>query len=307
MHFAVAAYDRARLDGMPMIVANFFNDNFSSILNGVALGMLIFVLAVGLSLIFGLLDVLNLAHGSLYLLGSYVGYQLVEKQGVGFVPAALIAVVLGLALGLVLHGFLRPIRGRGHLDQVLLTLGLFFVVADLITIIWGNDFYSITPPRFLEQSVVMFGHYYPAYRLGVMVVGAAIALAVYLLFERTQLGAIVRAAVEDRDMTGALGVNVTLVMLSVLMLGAALATFAGVIGAPILSISTGVGDQVLLLALIVVVVGGLGSIPGAFVASLLIGEVQSLGAALIPEIAPFALFGAMAVVLVVRPTGLFAR
>jgi branched-chain amino acid transport system permease protein len=291
----------------PMLVANFFNDNFSSILNGLALGMLIFVLAVGLSLIFGLLDVLNLAHGSLYLLGSYVGFQLVEREGVAFVPAALIAVVLGLALGVVLHALLRPIRGRGHLDQVLLTLGIFFVVADLITIVWGTDFFTITPPAFLERSVVIHGHFYPAYRLAVMAVGAAIALAVWLLFERTQLGATVRAAVEDRDMTGALGVDVTRVMLSVLMLGAALATFAGVIGAPILSISTGVGDQVLLLALIVVVVGGLGSIPGAFAASLIIGEVQTLGAALIPEVAPFALFGAMALILIARPTGLAGR
>jgi branched-chain amino acid transport system permease protein len=275
-----------------MLVASFFNDNFSSILNGLALGMLIFVLAVGLSLIFGLLDVLNLAHGSLYLLGSFVGFQLVEREGVAFVPAALIAVVLGLALGVVLHALLRPIRGRGHLDQVLLTLGIFFVVADLITIVWGTDFFTITPPAFLERSVVIHGHFYPAYRLAVMAVGAAIALAVWLLFERTQLGATVRAAVEDRDMTGALGVDVTRVMLSVLMLGAALATFAGVIGAPILSISTGVGDQVLLLALIVVVVGGLGSIPGAFAASLIIGEVQTLGAALI---------------LIARPTGLAGR
>jgi branched-chain amino acid transport system permease protein len=294
------------------LAANFFDQNFSSILNGVALGMLIFVLAVGLSLIFGLLDVLNLAHGSLYLLGTYLGYQLVEKQGLPFIAAALISIVFGLALGLVLHLFLLPIRGRGHLDQVLLTLGLFFVVQDVVTIVWDRDFHSITPPKFLQSSSVLFGHYYPSYRLAVIVVGVVIALAAYLVFERTQLGAILRAAVEDRAMVAALGHNVNVVMLSVLLAGAALATFAGVIGGPILQVIPSVGNEVLLLALIVVVVGGLGSIPGAFVASLIIGEVQSLGVSLgqqhgFPQAAPFALFGAMALILIVRPEGLFGR
>lgn len=295
-----------------VVAANFFDQNFSSILNGVALGMLVFVLAVGLSLIFGLLDVLNLAHGSLYLLGTYLGYQLVEKQGVPFIAAAAISLVFGVALGLVLGAFLRPIRGRGHLDQVLLTLGLFFVVADLVTIVWGKEFHSITPPGFLDSSVVVVGHYYPSYRLAVIVVGVVIALAAYLVFERTQLGAILRAAVEDRAMVAALGYNVELVLLSVLVAGAALATFAGVVGGPILQVIPSVGNDVLLLALIVVVVGGLGSIPGAFVASLIVGEVQSLGVSLgqqhgLPQSAPFALFGAMAIILIVRPSGLFAR
>ncbi len=286
----------------------FLDDNFTSIVNGVALGMLLFVLAVGLSLIFGLLDVLNLAHGSIYLLGSYVGYQLVEREGVAFIPAALLVGAFGLVLGAMLHGFLRPIRGRGHLDQVLLTLGLFFIVADLVTIVWGSDFYgTITPPRFLDRSVDMFGHFYPLYRLAVIVVGVVLAVALYALFERTQLGAVLRAAVEDRAMVAALGINVGRVMLAVLLLGAALATFAGVIGAPILTIAPGVGGEVLILALIVVVVGGLGSIPGAFVGALIIGETQSLGVALFPQTAPFALFGAMALILVLRPAGLFGR
>jgi branched-subunit amino acid ABC-type transport system permease component len=290
-----------------MTLGSFINDNFSSILNGVALGMLIFILAVGLSLIFGLLDVLNLAHGSLYLLGTYLGYQLVEREGVPFLPALLISIPFGIVLGLVLHGFMRPIRGRGHLDQVLLTLGLVFIVGDLISIIWGTEAYSITPPHFLLQSVVLAGHYYPPYRLAVMGVGVVLAIALYLVFERTQLGAILRASVEDAAMVGALGINVRRVRLAVLVAGAALATAAGVIGGPILAVYPGLGDYVLLLALIVVVIGGLGSIPGAFVGALVMGEVQSLGVALIPQIASFALFGAMAVILVVRPTGLFGR
>jgi branched-subunit amino acid ABC-type transport system permease component len=269
--------------------------------------MLLFILAIGLSLIFGLLDVLNLAHGSLYLLGTYLGYQLVVQEGVAFVPATLIVLVFGAVLGVLLNVLLRPIRARGHLDQALLTLGLVFIVGDLVTIIWGTQYFFIPPPRFLDQSVSILGHYYPLYRVGVMVVGLTLFLFVYVLFERTQLGAILRAAVEDRTMVSGLGINVQRVMLIVLVLGAGLATFAGIIGGPILSVTPGVGDEVLILALIVIVIGGLGSILGAFVGAIVIGEVQTLGVALIPQIASFALFGAMAIVLVIRPSGLFAR
>ena len=295
-----------------LLAANFFDQNFSAILNGIALGMLIFVLAIGLSLIFGMLDVLNLAHGSLYLLGTYLGYQLVEQQGLPFIAAAAITMVFGVGLGLVLAAALLPIRDRGHLDQVLLTLGLFFIAADLVTIIWGREFHTITPPAFLLESKVIFGHYYPSYRLAVIVVGLVIALGAYLVFERTQLGAILRAAVEDRAMVAALGHNVQLITLSVLLAGSALATFAGVIGGPIQQVTPGVGNDVLLLALIVVVVGGLGSITGAFVASLIIGQAQSLGVALgqqhgLPQAAPFALFAAMALILIARPKGLFGK
>jgi len=226
---------------------------------------------------------------------------------VPFIGAASITVVFGLALGLVLNASLRPVRGRGHLDQALLTLGLLFIVGDLVTIIWGTEYFFIAPPHFLDRSVSILGHIYPLYRIAVMVVGAVLFVLVYVLFERTQLGAILRAAVEDQTMVAGLGINVRLVMLAVLALGSALATFAGVIGGPILSVTPGVGDEVLILALIVIVIGGLGSIVGAFVGAIIIGEVQTLGVALIPQIASFALFGAMAIVLIVRPSGLFAR
>jgi branched-subunit amino acid ABC-type transport system permease component len=182
----------------------------------------------------------------------------------------------------------------------------------MVTIIWGRDFHTITPPGFLIPSKVIFGHYYPAYRLAVIVLGLVIAVVTYVVFERTQLGAILRAAVEDRAMVAALGHNVNLVRLSVLLAGSALATFAGIIGGPIEQVTPGVGDDVLLLALIVVVVGGLGSIAGAFVASVTIGQAQSLGVALgqqhgFPQAAPFVLFGTMAVILIVRPKGLFGK
>jgi branched-chain amino acid transport system permease protein len=290
-----------------IVAANFFDQHFTSMLNGLALGMLIFVLALGLSLIFGLLDVLNLAHGALYLLGTYMGFQLIQREGVAFIPAALVVLVFGVALGLVLDAFLRPIRGRGHLDQVLLTLGLLFIVGDLITIIWGVESFTIEPPGFADRSVSIFGHQYPLYRLAVMALGAVLFVVVYALVERTQLGATLRAAVEDPDMTAALGVNVRRLMLTVLIAGSALATFAGVIGGPILTVSGDVGTTVLIYALIVVVIGGLGSVAGAFVGSVILGEVQSLGVDLIPEIASFAVFGVMALVLIVRPSGLFVR
>lgn len=293
-----------------MTVASFFHDNSVSILNGLALGMLIFILAVGLSLIFGLMDVLNLAHGAMYLLGTYLGYQLVESQHVPFIAALGVALVFGIAIGLVFNVLMLPTRRRpGHLDQVLLTLGMAFVVGDFITVVpgWGTDFHYIDPPHFLLASDKVFGQFYPRYRLAVMALGAALALVVYVVFERTQLGATLRASVEDPQMVGALGVNVRRVRLGVLLLGTALAAFAGVVGGPYLSVAPDVGGNVLLWALIVVVIGGLGSIPGAFLGAIIVGEAESLGVKLIPSVAPFALFGVMALVLVVRPSGLFAR
>jgi len=208
----------------------FFDDNFVSILNGLALGMLLFVLALGVSLIFGLLDVLNLAHGSLYLLGTYLGFQLAEREGIPFLLTALLVTAIGLGLGIALNVSLRPVRGRGHLDQALVTLGLALIVGDLVTIIWGTQYHQAPEPHFLQTSTQIFGHYYPVYQLAVMVVGFVLFALVYTLVERTQLGAILRAAVEDADMVGALGINVRRVMLAVLVLGAGLATFAGVIG-----------------------------------------------------------------------------
>jgi branched-chain amino acid transport system permease protein len=295
---------------MTVIAASFLSDHLVSILNGFTLGMLLFILAVGLSLIFGLLDVLNLAHGALYLVGGYIGIELVGELHPGpipFIPAAFVVALIGLGLGAVLYGLLLPLRRRGHLDQALLTIGLSFVIADLLTIVWGTDFHTIRPPAFMAGTVVILGHYYPVYRLVVMGVGVLLAVLVYLLFEYTQLGAVARATAEDREMLGALGVNVRAVMLSVLALGTALATFAGVVGAPIENVNPGVDETVLILALIVIVIGGLGSIAGAFVGAVIVGEVQSLGVALIPEIASFAVFGVMALVLVFRPTGLFGR
>jgi branched-chain amino acid transport system permease protein len=284
-------------------VLGWFDENLVSVLNGFAIGLLLFTMAVGLSLIFGLMDVLNLAHGAIYLLGSYIAFQF-ARDGEAFGLALVIALGVGLLLGGGLAAAVRPIAGRGHLDQALLTLGIAFVLSDAAAAIWGSDFRSVSSPAFLQGGISVLGSSYPVYRLAVIVVGIVIAASVYLVFERTRLGAIVRAAVEDRDMVSALGIDVTRVMASVLTAGVALAAFGGVIGAPILNVSPGLDWEVLILALIVVVIGGLGSVRGALVGALLIGQVQSLGIALFPQLASFALFGAMALVLLFRPEGL---
>jgi branched-chain amino acid transport system permease protein len=286
-----------------MDVLDWFDQNLVSALNGIAIGLLLFTMAVGLSLIFGLMDVLNLAHGAIYLLGSYVAFQF-ARDGEGFGLAVPVALGLGLLLGGGLVTAVRPIAARGHLDQALLTLGVAFVLSDAAAAIWGSDFRSVSPPTFLQGSVGVLGRSYPVYRLAVIVVGILIAVAVYIVFERTRLGAILRAAVEDRAMVSALGIDVGRVMASVFTAGTALAAFGGVIGAPILNVSPGLDWEVLILALIVVVIGGLGSVRGALIGALLIGQVQSLGVALLPQLASFALFGAMALVLLFRPEGL---
>jgi branched-chain amino acid transport system permease protein len=285
-------------------VIDFLDANAVTILNGVARGLVLFLIAIGLSLIFGLMDVLNLAHGAVFLLGGYAAVQLAPR-GDGFLLALLVAVVAALVLGAGMAAAVRPLAGRGHLDQALLTLGAAYVLTELSILVWGDDYYSVAPPPALAGATQVFGQVFPTYRLVVIAVGLVVALAVYLVFERTPVGAVVRATVADRGMVAALGVNTTVVLVGVFAAGTALAALGGVLGAPVLGVRPGVDRQVLLLALIVVVIGGLGSIRGALVGALLIGQVEALGVALLPELAAFLLFGAMAVVLLLRPSGLF--
>jgi len=285
-------------------VLHWLDANFVSLLNGVAIGMLLFTMAVGLSLIFGLMDVLNLAHGAVFMLGSYVAFELVD-EGRGFVPALLAAVALGAGLGVGMAFAVRPLVRRGPLDQALLTLGLAFVLSNLALAVWGTDFHSVRPPPSLGGSVDLLGHTYPVYRLAIIVLGLVLAAAVYLVVERTRLGAIIRAAVVDRAMVSALGINVSLLLVGVFAAGVVLAAFGGVVGAPVLNVRPGLDSEVLILALLVVVIGGLGSLRGAFVGALLIGQVQALGVALLPQQSSFLLFGAMALILLARPSGLF--
>lgn len=283
---------------------DWFDAHFISMVDGVAYGLLLFTLAVGLSLIFGMMDVLNLAHGSLYLLGAYAAYMLSDGTWTGF----LLAISAGLAVGLIggagLAAMTQPLAGRGHLDQALLTLGVAFVVADLLFAYFGNEIVPTTAPGALRESTVLLGHSYPLYRLVFIGIAGVLAALVYILFERSNLGALVRATVADREMVQAMGVDTRKVMLGVFAFGAGLAAVGGVLGAPILAPGPGVDETVLVLSLVVVVVGGLGSVRGALLGALLIGQVQTLGVALTHTYAPFLLFGAMLVVLAVRPAGL---
>lgn len=278
--------------------------NILSMLNGLALAALLFLIAVGLSLVFGTMDVLNLAHGAIALSGAYVGVALLDPgDGIGqFVVAMLVATLVGLVAGLLLTWLTRGIRD--HLRQALLTLGLALVGADILRQIFGADVESVSPPLGLDSSVEVLGKTYPVYRLAVIGISLLIGIALYVVLERTQMGAVVRATVADRTMVEAIGVRSGLVLAGVFAVGAGLAGLGGLLAAPILGAQPGLDNTVLLLALVVVVVGGLGSIRGALLGAVLVGEVQTLGVALLPGQASFLLFGAMALVLLLKPAGL---
>jgi branched-chain amino acid transport system permease protein len=275
-----------------------------SVLNGLAIGFLLFVVAVGLSLVFGMMDVLNLAHGALFLGGAYLGAAFSGSWG-GFAAALGIAAVGGLGAGALLSLMTAPLRRRSHLDQALLTLGVAFVVGELLIIAFGDDPLSVAAPPALDGSVTVLGAVYPAYRLVLIGVGAALAVLVHLVVERTRVGALVRATVADREMVAAIGVDNRLVTTAVFAVGSLLATTAGVLGGPIYGARPGLDATVLILALVVVVIGGLGSVRGALVGALVIGQVDTVGRLLLPELASFVLFAALALVLVLRPRGLF--
>lgn len=275
-----------------------------SVLNGLAIGFLLFILAVGLSIVFGMMDVLNLGHGALFLGGAYLGAAFSGSWG-GFLAALGIAAVGGLVAGALLSLMTAPLRRRSHLDQALLTLGVAFVVAELLIIAFGDDPLSVAAPPALDGSVTVLGAVYPTYRLVLIGVGAVLAVVVYLVVERTRVGALVRATVADRDMVATIGVDNRLVTTAVFAVGSLLATTAGVLGGPIYGARPGLDATVLILALVVVVIGGLGSVRGALVGALIIGQVDTLGRMLLPELASFVLFAALAVVLVLRPQGLF--
>ena len=272
-------------------------DNLVTVVDGVAFGVLLFTIAVGLSLVFGIMDVLNLAHGALYLAGAYLAVRFVG-DGQATLGAFALA---GLAL------LTRPLAARGHLDQALLTLGVALIVGDLLSAWFGNDVQSVPPPQFLAGSVAIGGREYPSYRLAVIAAGLALALVVYLLVERTRAGALVRATVADAPMVRALGVDTGRLMVATFAAGVVLACLGGVLGAPVLGAYPGLDERVLILGLVVVVLGGLGSVPGAFLGAMVIGQVEVLGVSLLPRYASFLVFGTMAVVLLLRPTGMLGR
>jgi branched-chain amino acid transport system permease protein len=281
--------------------------NLVSVLNGLAIGCLLFTLAVGLSLVFGMMDVLNLAHGAVYLVGAYVAYALTDGGATWARFAAALGggLVLGAVCGAALAAMTQPLARRGHLDQALLTLGAALVLGELLLLVFGEDVLSVGAPPGLDASVDVTGRAYPRYRLALIGAGVVLAVAVYVIVERTRIGSLIRATVADRAMVEALGVDSRKVLFGVFCAGCGLAAVAGVLGGPIYGARPGLGESVLILALVVVVIGGLGSIKGALIGALLIGQVESLGRALLPEQASFLLFATMALVLLVRPQGLF--
>lgn len=274
-------------------------------LNGLAYGMLLFLLAAGLSLIFGLMDIVNLAHGGFYLLGAYLGLSFARWTG-SFWTAVMAVPLLVAAGGFLLEWeFLRPLYRRTHLDQMLLTFGFAFVLTDVTRWLWGPAVQSLAAPPGLDQSLPVLGTRFPAYRLFVIALGGVLALGLWLGLGRTRLGVIVRAGVADKEMLEGLGINVSAVFTGVFAFGTALAGLAGVVAAPILGVFPGVDFDTLIVTLIVVVVGGLGTLSGSFWGSLLIGEAETFGKTLVPQLALVVIYVVMAAVLLVRPTGLF--
>jgi branched-chain amino acid transport system permease protein len=275
-------------------------------LNGLSFGALLFLLASGLSLIFGLMRIVNIAHGSYYLLGAYIALSVVKATH-SFILALLAAAAGVAGVGFIMQRVFLARFYRQTLAQVLLTMGFSFVFADLTLLVWGGDPQRLPTPSLLAHSVPIGPVYFPAYRAVVIVVGAAVALLLWLVLEKTHLGATLRAAVDDQEMARGLGINVGPLLTGMFALGAALAGVGGVMGAPFLGAYPGADSDVLPLAFAVVIIGGLGSLKGAVVGSALVGILDNFGKALFPELSYFTLFVPMAIILAVRPTGLFGR
>ena len=295
------------------------------ILNGVQLGLLMFLLAAGLTLTFGIMDLVNLAHGSLYMMGAYIAWTLIAWTD-SFVMGALLTLPATFLLGVVVERVVaRRLYARDHLDQVLATFGLILFFNELVRVIWGPAGKSIAVPKFLAHTIeIMPGAPYPAYRFAIILVGAAVALLLAWLVTRTRVGMLIRAGASNRRMIAALGVNIELLFSLVFGLGAVFAALAGLMAAPLTSVKIGMGDDILILTFVIIVIGGIGSIKGAFVAAMLVGQIDIIGRAFLPDmlktfLSPSAAASAapsisqvlvyvlMAGVLIWRPTGLFGQ
>ena len=275
-------------------------------LNSLALGGLLFLLAAGFSLIFGLMRIANLTHGALFMLGAYFGVSILKVVPNLWLAALLGGLAVALLGGLFERLILRKLIGN-ELGQVLVTLGVAFIIADLCLILWGGDPIPLPTPPALQQPLRFFDLAFPAYRLAVIGIAIATAIGLYLLMERTRLGAMIRAGVDDMNMARAVGIPVSRLFTTVFCLGAFLAGAGGIIGGPMLSAYPGLDADMLPLALIVVMLGGVGSLIGAFVGSFIIGFIYTFGIALAPDLAYVILFLPMIVVIAFRPRGLFGR
>jgi branched-chain amino acid transport system permease protein len=278
------------------------------ILNGVQYGLLLFLVASGLTLIFGIMGIINLAHGSFYMMGAYLAFSLSELTG-NFWLALLLGIPLSVAIGLALEMLLfRQLYRRDHLYQVLLTYGLILIMEELRSLLVGDDVHGIAVPKFLAFSIPLTDTLsYPVYRLLMSAICLAVAALLALTIQRTRLGMTIRAGSSNREMVALLGIDIGLVYRIVFAGGVALAAFAGMIAAPAASVYPGMGNQILIVSFVVVVIGGIGSIKGAFLGSLLIGLADTFGQVLAPEVAGMTVYMLMAAVLLWRPAGLFGR
>jgi len=296
---------------------------FEQFLNGLQLGITLFLMSAGLTLVFGIMQVINLAHGSFYMIGAYVGATVAAQTGsflLAAVAAPLAAAVAGCAVEFIV---LRHLYDREHLDQVLATFGLIMFFNELTRMVWGRQPLFMDTPSWLSHSVELLpGLPYPSYRLAVIVVGLSVAAGLWFIFARTRLGMHIRAGATNREMVGALGVNIKLLYTLVFGLGTLLAGLAGVMAAPILAVESGMGENILILTFVVIVIGGIGSIRGAVAGALLVGMADTLGRAFLPSLfrmfmdsanadsagaslASMATYILMAGILVAKPKGLF--
>ena len=278
------------------------------LLNGLQYGLLLFLVASGLTLIFGIMGIINLAHGSFYMIGAYMAFSLAAATGSLFV-AIVVGIALSVLLGVVLEWTLfSRLYKRDHLEQVLLTYGLILVFEELRSLIVGNDVHGVAVPEIFNWSIPLTETLsYPVYRLFMSGVCIVLAALLYLLIAKTRLGMMIRAGASNREMVASLGININLVYRVVFALGVALAAFAGMLAAPVSSVYPGMGTGVLIICFVVVVIGGIGSIWGALVAALLIGLADTFGKVLVPEAAGVVVYVLMAAILLWRPEGLFRR
>lgn len=294
----------------------------TQLLNGLQLGVLLFLLSAGLTLVFGIMNFVNLAHGSIYMMGAYFAAATYSWSG-SFVVAGLVAVAATLALGIAVErAALARLYARDHLDQVLTTFALILIFNEVVRFVWGPAPVYMTVPAALDGTVNLFGLQYSAYRLAIIAVGLAVAAGLYLLIHRTRVGMLIRAGAANGPMVAALGVNIRLLNSLVFALGAGLAGLAGLMAGPIFAVQPGMGEPILVLTLVVIITGGIGSIRGAFYGALIVGVVDTVGRAFLPAIlrefldrafaqaagpaiASMLIYLLMAVVLALRPNGLF--
>ena len=277
----------------------------AQLLNGLVYGVLLFLMAAGLSLIFGLMNVVSLAHGSFFMLGAFIGWTIFKTTGsfwLAFVLAPIPVIALGVLMEVV---FLRPLYRRGHMDQVLLTFGFTFVFLDLVQTVWGRSVLRLPAPAALQGTMQIGLGVFSAYRLFLIGFGFAIALLLWLLLDRSRIGAMVRAGVDNAGMAAGLGANIPVLFSGIFGFGVALAALGGIAAAPVLGVYPGMDADILIPAFIVIVIGGMGSLRSAFVGSLLIGICDTFGKAYFQSIALFLIYLTMIVVLLIRPQGLF--